>query len=125
MKPALLSITLVFLGFFSQAQMQKVIIYCEIHATLGGPKIDYYGVDAFLPDSIKAKVLIDYTNQYHFRNVDIPKIILMTGAQGWKLSSILPDANTAESILSREVQMDEVSRQLYLKKIGDSFDRAH
>ena len=125
MKPALLSITLVLLGFFSQAQTQKVIIYCEIHSTISGPKIDYYGLDAFLPDSIKATVLLDYKNQYRFRNADIQKIILLMGAEGWKLSSILLDTNTIEYILSREIPMDEATRQQYLKKIGDSFESAH
>jgi hypothetical protein len=80
-----------------------------------------------LPDSLKATALIDYRNQYRLRNADIPKIILMMGANGWKLTSTLyhPDSKTVDYILGRDILMDEATRKLYLKKIGDTFKSTH
>ncbi len=73
MKIVSLFIPLIYLGSILHAQTQKVTIYCDISLSISGPKIDYYGVDAFLPDSIKEKVLINYKDQYHFSRTPISK----------------------------------------------------
>ncbi len=45
-------------------------------------------------------------------------------ADGWKLWAS-PATNTVDYLLSRDILMDEPTRQLYLKKISDTFKSAH
>lgn len=91
---------------------------------MGGLKLDYFDADKFLPDSIKAVVLIDYKKLFHLRNADIDRVTLLMGADGWKFSSMAVQTDTAYQyyILSKEIDMDEPSREAYLSKLKSSFE---
>ncbi len=120
---------LIFLGLSSFAQMGKITIYCSvytdgIHRDI---KLDFYGADKFLPDSLKAAVLIDYTKTYRLRAADENSVLLLMSADGWKLSTIISSTRVAPeyNILSKEIPVDEPTRQRYMDNIRSSFKSAN
>jgi hypothetical protein len=118
MKTITLSFALILTGFIAHAQTQQIKIYCQVYASIGGLKIDYYDLDKVLPDSIKTPTLIDYVKQYHLRNADINNAILVMSTEGWEISSIANSCNGPSAyILSKRISMDGPARQLYLEKL--------
>jgi hypothetical protein len=129
MKSLILSILSIFLGLSSFAQAGKITIYCNvsIHGSHHDIQLDYMGADKFLPDSLKTTVLIDYTKTYLVRVADENAMLLLMSADGWKLFSIL---NSTEFIpviytLSKEIPVDEPTRQRYMENIRSSFKSAN
>ena len=129
MKTAALSLALIFLVCRTSAQTGKITIYCNVYAAgfHQDIKIDYLGADKFLPDSIRTTVLVDYTAQYRLRAADDNKIVLLMSADGWKLLTIIKAINLDPQyyILSKEILVDEPTRQKYIENIRSSFKTAN
>jgi len=87
--------------------------------------MDYYGLEKFLPDSIKTTVLIDYYKQYRPSYADLPKILLLMGADGWTICArvFLGDKTVPEYTLSKEILLDGPALQIYLGKIKSSLKK--
>lgn len=129
MKSIALSISLILLGWSSFAQGGKITIYCNLstHGAHRDIQLDYYGADKFLPDSLKTAVLIDYTKTYLVRVADENSVLLLMSADGWKIFNIMNSTEFVPVIyaLSKEITVDEPTRQRYMENIRSSFKSAN
>lgn len=121
MKTTMLSIALILLGFCSYSQTQKVTIYCELKNGIAGLRINYGDLNKFLPDSIKTAILKDSIDKYDLLADDIINVLLLMGADGWKVS-VLKDER-GSYLLSKEISMDGPTRLLYYDKIMSSLNK--
>jgi hypothetical protein len=129
MKSITVAIISILLGSSSFAQAGKITIYCNVsvHGAHHDIQLDYYGADKFLPDSLKTAVLIDYTKTYLVRVADENSVLLLMSADGWKLFNIVNSTEFVPVIyaLSKEIPVDEPTRQRYMENIRSSFKSAN
>ena len=129
MKAVTLSVALIFLGLASFAQAGKITLYCNVfpHGIHQDIQLDYYGADKFLPDSLKTAVLIDYTKGYRLRVADESSILLLMSADGWKLSTLINGSGVSPTyyVMSKEIFVDEPTRQRYMENIRSAFKSAN
>ena|ERR1700733_1132557 len=121
MKTTTLFIALILLGFCSYSQTQKVTVYCELYNGIAGLRIDYGDLGKFLPDSLKTAVLKDSIDKYDLLSDDITNVLLLMGADGWKVSVSIDERGSY--LLSKEISMDGPTRQLYYDKIMSSLNK--
>jgi len=126
MKKIILAFTLSFLSVTAFAQKQAVTIFCTVdfNGNVNYNTQDYATnnnklsniLNQILPDSIKAKVLIDPKKEYHFKYGN--ETLLWLAQNGWKIVSSNGGGNgNSFWLLSREIKLDAPARALFMEKL--------
>lgn len=111
-------------SFVSFAQVQKTTIYCAANLSIrSGRRLDYGNLDRLLPDSIKAAVLVNPSDDVRLRNWS--DLALWMSLHGWKLSSWDSESGGSNGnvssqswlIFSRDIYLDDSARALLLERV--------
>jgi hypothetical protein len=126
MKKIIFVLALSLLSVSAFAQKQTVTIFCSVdfNGNVNYNTQDYATsnkklsniLNQILPDSIKAKVLVDPKKKYHFKYGN--ETLLWLAQNGWKIvSSIGNDNGNSFWLLSREIQLNAPARALFMEKL--------
>jgi hypothetical protein len=123
MKPIVSTLVLGLLFLTSSAQTQKITVFCHIDP-IG--KVFYGNLAKFLPDSLKASVLVDARKEPGLRNVD--NVLLWMSLNGWKVITSEPylSGGVASSyLLSKDIWLDAAARASVMDKLANSEKKSH
>ncbi len=116
MKKKLFLLLLLFSSIASFAQ-KKINVFCRV--ALDGVILYPKNLGDFLPDSLRASVLLNPRKDYKIKNLD--NVLLFMGANGWKITSY--DHRLDMYTLNREIYLDESAWEIYLEKLKDTGNR--
>lgn len=111
MKTLLLIPILACLTMAAVAQTPKTIVNC--YESNG--HVDYGHLAKLLPDSVTANLLVDVHKKLN--TYDETLVLLWLEQQGWKLSTVDSKGAVSSYILSKEIDLDDAARTLFLQKL--------
>jgi hypothetical protein len=93
------------------AQPPKTVVNC--YESNG--HVDYGHLVQLLPDSVTATLLVDVHKKLN--TYDETLVLLWLEQQGWKLSAVDSKGAVSSYILSKEINLDDSARSLFLQKL--------
>jgi hypothetical protein len=111
MKTFFLISALACLTLSAVAQTPKTVVNCYVT----GGRVDYGHLAQLLPDSIKTTLLVDVHKLLNTYYNDL--VLLWLQNHGWKLSVGNPNPSDPYYVLTKEIDLDDSARTLFLQKL--------